>query len=107
MAGDNYFMHMQRHRHIRAVIAAVALGALVSVAPAAGWAQEPRAEHPRAQAEALLREATEKLLLAIELMIQVIPQYELPEITEDGDIIIRRKRPGDTPPPDEGDQRRI
>ncbi len=92
---------------MRAAIVALAIAALVMIAPAAGWTQEPRRDDPKAQAEELLREATDKLLLALELMLQVIPQYEMPEITEDGDIIIRRKRPGESRPPEEGDQRRI
>ncbi len=92
---------------MRAAIVALAIAALVMIAPAAGWTQEPRRDDPKAQAEELLRDATDKLLLALELMLQVIPQYEMPEITEDGDIIIRRKRPGEIRPREEGDQRRI
>ncbi len=34
---------------------------------------------------------------ALEALIDSIPQYEMPEINEHGDIIIRRKRP---PAPD-------
>ena len=92
---------------MRAVVAALAIAALVAMAPAAGWTQEPRRDDPRAQAEELLREATDKLLLALELMLQAIPQYEMPEITEDGDIIIRRKRPGESRPREEDDEQRI
>ena len=33
------------------------------------------------------------MLRAIELMIEMIPQYEVPEVLENGDIIIRRKNP--------------
>ena len=46
----------------------------------------------RERAEEMAREAIEQLLRALELMIESIPQYELPEVNEDGDIIIRRKR---------------
>ena len=46
----------------------------------------------RGRAEEMAREAIEQLMRALELMIQSIPQYEMPEINEDGDIIIRRKR---------------
>jgi hypothetical protein len=38
-----------------------------------------------------------KMVRALELMIQSIPQYEKPEINENGDIIIRRKRSNDPP----------
>ena len=41
----------------------------------------------------LAREGMERMLRAIELMIEMIPQYELPEVQENGDIIIRRKNP--------------
>ncbi len=44
------------------------------------------------------REGMEQLMRALELFIDRIPQYEAPEMNEDGDIIIRRKR---TAPPDE------
>ncbi len=45
----------------------------------------------RERAEEMAKEAIEQLMRALELMIESIPQYELPEINEDGDIIIRRK----------------
>ncbi len=45
----------------------------------------------RGRAEDMAREAIEQLMRALELMIDSIPQYEMPEINEDGDIIIRRK----------------
>ena len=48
--------------------------------------------------EKLMREGMERMLRAIELMIEMVPQYEMPEVTEDGDIIIRRKRrPSEAP----------
>jgi hypothetical protein len=63
------------------------------------------AEHDqRGRAEEMAREAIEQLMRALELMIESIPQYEMPEIEENGDIIIRRKRrpphsePGDREP---------
>ena len=50
----------------------------------------------------LALEGIERLMQALEALIQSIPQYEMPEINENGDIIIRRKRHGE-PAPDEGD----
>ena len=41
----------------------------------------------------LAREGMERMLRAIELMIEMIPQYDMPEVNEDGDIIIRRRNP--------------
>lgn len=49
-------------------------------------------EQSEEQAERLALEGMEKLFRALELFIESIPQYEMPEVTEDGDIIIRRKR---------------
>ena len=53
---------------------------------------------PDAETQALLREGADKLLRAIERMIETMPVYELPEITPEGDIILRR-RPAPEPPP--------
>ena len=63
--------------------------ALATDAPGPALADAPS---DRERAEEMAREAIEQLLRALELMIESIPQYELPEVNEDGDIIIRRKR---------------
>jgi hypothetical protein len=55
----------------------------------------------RGRAEDMAREAIEQLMRALELMIDSIPQYELPEIQENGDIIIRRKHRAPRPEPGE------
>ncbi len=60
------------------------------------------------QAEGLAREAMEQLMRSLKMFMQSIPQYELPEINENGDIIIRRKRwpEGDDPgEPDDSEAR--
>ena len=57
----------------------------------------------RGRAEEMARGAIEQLMRALELMIQSIPQYEMPEINEDGDIIIRRKHRAPREEPDEPD----
>ena len=59
-------------------------------------------------AEELAREAMEQFMRALKMFMQSIPQYELPEINENGDIIIRRKRwpEGDDPgEPDDSEAR--
>ena len=43
----------------------------------------------------LAREGMERLVRAIELMLEMIPQYDAPEVLPNGDIIIRRKNPRD------------
>ena len=50
----------------------------------------------------LAREGVARLMRALEALIESIPQYEMPEINEHGDIIIRRKRSAD-PLPDGDD----
>jgi hypothetical protein len=68
-------------------LSAFLAGTVVSTAPYAAQRDD------RVAAEDMAREAIEQLMRALELMIQSIPQYEMPEIEENGDIIIRRKRP--------------
>ena len=73
---------------LAAILLVLALGLtpMVVSEPAIG------AERSEEDPEELMREGMERMLRAIELMIEMIPQYEPPEINEDGDIIIRRKR---------------
>ncbi len=66
--------------------ATVAAVCLAGVAP--GVAQE---RSQRERAEEFARQGMERLMQALDLLIQSIPQYELPVINENGDIIIRRR----------------
>ena len=77
----------QRNSLISLLFISILLAGAAPPAPA-------RAERhdERGRAEEMARGAIEQLLRALEMMIQSIPQYEMPEINEDGDIIIRRKR---------------
>ena len=45
----------------------------------------------------LLKDATRGILKALGLILQSIPQYEAPEILDNGDIILRRKHPKPEP----------
>ena len=57
----------------------------------------PERDDPVAMAE----QAAEQLLRALRLFLGSIPTYELPEMLDNGDIIIRRKQPGaEKPVPD-------
>jgi len=75
-------------------LTALAAGLLLSLAqPTLVAAQTP----PPAQDEGpkvLLEDATRKILKAFELFMMTIPQYELPEVMPNGDIVIRRKNSG-------------
>ena len=79
-------------------LAAVMLPLLLAV-PLPADAEEPSGEPapneqaPNEQAPGeLAREGVARLLQALEVFIEMIPQYEMPELNENGDIIIRRKR---------------
>ena len=43
--------------------------------------------------EAMIEEGAKMIFDALDLVLKAIPQYEAPEILENGDIIIRRKNP--------------
>jgi hypothetical protein len=49
-------------------------------------------QEDRGRAEDMAREGMERIMRALELFMDSIPQYELPEVNEHGDIIIKRKR---------------
>ena len=71
--------------------------ALLCLASTAGAASAADPETEREEPGALALEGVETLLRALEALVDMIPQYEVPELTEEGDIIIRRKRPDDVP----------
>ena len=73
--------------------------ALVALSPPAP--AEPREE--RESAEQLLEGATRQILRALNLMMNAIPQYEMPEVLDNGDIIIRRIPPDPPRPAPEKD----
>lgn len=72
------------------------------VVPGLTSAAEEESEESEDPGE-LAREGVERLMRALEAFIDMIPQYEMPEINEDGDIIIRRKRDIE-PSPEEDDE---
>ena len=47
------------------------------------------------QAQELFRQGLDKMVGSVETLLRAVPQYELPRINENGDIIIRRKHPDD------------
>ncbi|WP_085905389.1 hypothetical protein [Kiloniella majae] len=86
-----------------AVAGGTIMGGLVlsTALPQQSWAQEE--DNPGE----LARESLELMMKSLSLVIDSIPQYEMPVITENGDIIIRRKQKDDwedldeTPAPEE------
>ncbi len=62
----------------------------------------------REQAEQAIKEGAEKIMRALEFILHAVPQYEMPEVLDNGDIIIRRqnpdrpRHPGPSPRPRDG-----
>ena len=73
----------------------VMLSACLALAPLTALrAQDEAPETPPEQTPGeIAREGLEQMMRALRLLVQSIPQYELPEVLENGDIIIRRKHP--------------
>jgi len=79
----------------------VAVPVLLALAMPVAAAEPDKKETP----SELMTDAMSQMVRALELFIKSIPQYEKPEVTEDGDIIIRRKRPGTAPETPKGPPR--
>ncbi len=79
----------------RGVFFGALLAAALALAPAA--AQERSLE----EAEEMAVEALERVMKALGLVIDSIPQYEAPEVLPNGDIIIRRIHPDGKSKPDD------
>jgi hypothetical protein len=80
--------------------------ALVLALSAASPARAQTPPPPQNSPETLAREAIDKLMQALSMAIQNLPQYEMPRLNERGDIIIRRinppaPKPGDKPSSDD------
>ena len=80
-------MTVRRASALTAMIVAAAVAGVPALPGA--WAQQSTQE----RAEELAQEGLDRLMLALEAMLEAIPQYELPEVLENGDIIIRRVQP--------------
>lgn len=72
------------------MIALLGAAAPVRASDDRGGSSDPRELAEEAQKAAM--EAAVKILSALNLMIGSIPMYEAPQVLENGDIIIRRKR---------------
>ena len=72
-----------------------ALVSFVSAAPGLAPSDLRAEDQEEETPSELARQGMERLVRAIELMLEMIPQYEAPEVLPNGDIIIRRKNPSD------------
>ncbi len=82
---------------MRKMLQGLVLSTVLIAAPALAQSDVPDKKSP----EGLALEGIDRLMRALDLMLQSIPQYEAPYVNEEGDIIIRRKHPdeGHSPPP--------
>lgn len=69
------------------------LAPLIGGAAAVQAGETQPAEPPAGSPGELAREGLEQMMQALRLLVESIPQYELPEVLDNGDIIIRRKHP--------------
>lgn len=72
--------------------AIVAAGLVLAQIPAA------QAQSSRQEAEEAIKEGAQRILRALEALMLSIPQYGAPELLDNGDIIIRRRRPEPSTP---------
>jgi hypothetical protein len=79
---------------------AAAFGVCLALALAPLTARAAQNTAPDESPGDMAREGLEQMMRALRLLVESIPQYELPEVLENGDIIIRRKH-GDKRPTDE------
>lgn len=70
--------------------------------PPADPKAEQKAEEMAREAERMAKQAVERLLGALQMVIESVPQYEAPDVLDNGDIIIRRKHPDDDVPSKKG-----
>ena len=74
----------------RSLLAALAVAALTALTAGPALADDS-GDDPMA----LAQKGAEQIIDALRLLIASIPQYEMPEILPNGDIIIRRVHPND------------
>lgn len=75
---------------------------LIAAGPTQAQQPAPK-DQSQSEAETALKEGIQTILRTLEAMFKSIPQYEMPEVMDNGDIIIRRKKPKDTKTPDDTD----
>jgi len=73
--------------------ASAALAVLLVAATATPTAAQDSGDEQQSNPQELAREGAERIMRAIEGILQFIPQYGMPRIQEDGDIVIPRLNP--------------
>ena len=75
-------------------LALAAPGAAAAASDQPAWPDSDRLARDMREAGDLIRQGLEKMLGSIDAVVRTMPQYELPTIDAEGNIIIRRKPPG-------------
>ena len=75
------------------------LAPALAIALAAGPAHAQQRDQKEQGLEETARSAIESLMDVMRTVIDKIPMYEAPVILDNGDILIRRKRPDEAPQP--------
>lgn len=83
---------------ISSLAAGVAL-ALCLAGPAYAGDDTSKLERDMERMEEIAKRAAEQLIGSIQSIIGAVPQFEAPEVLDNGDIIIRRKNDDEAPPP--------
>src|SRR5262245_27201872 len=76
------------------------LAAALALGLAASGAQPAFAQATMETAQRQAVEGLGKLLDALQMFVKSVPQYSAPEVLPNGDIIIRRVKPQETPAPE-------
>jgi hypothetical protein len=91
---------------MRRTIIATLVATLAVTALASGASAQSQSEKQWQRAEDTIREGAEKIVRGLEQMIRSLPQYDMPEMQPNGDIVIRRRPPRPpsekVPEPDSG-----
>lgn len=82
-------------RVLASILMVLMLAGSVHAASDSGGAEEktPEWQERLEDGQEALKDTLSSLLGMLEGVVSTIPQYEAPEVLENGDIIIRRKRP--------------
>jgi hypothetical protein len=77
------------------ILAAIVLAMPASVRAANDAFPPPEWTREMQDAAEKLRQGLDQALGSVDTLLRALPQYEMPRIDDNGDIIIRRKRPAD------------
>ncbi len=92
--------HIESMRHRIGMVATALLLASSPIVASSAQAEDEKS------LGAEVDQAIERALKSLESFIDRFPGYEAPEVTPEGDIIIRKKRPDPDSPPSEPDETR-